>query len=99
MCGWEGMDAVPTWGGFGVGLLLGVRGKHEEGVQQCPPGVHLGTGALQHLYQWHRQWDRRHPQQRAGDVVEGRDSIQRHQGGAGGCEGPSNPNVQWFFFL
>ena len=29
----------------------------------CPPGVWLGTTALQYLYQWHREWDWVQPQQ------------------------------------
>lgn len=31
--------------------------------QWCPLSASTGSGALEHLHQWHRQWDRMRPQQ------------------------------------
>ena len=49
-----------------------------------PQGVCLGTSTLQHLYQWHRQWDQFFPSRFAdhskmggtADTIKGRDAIQ-----------------------
>jgi len=42
----------------------------EASHEWCPPGVCHGTSALQHLYQWHRQWDQVHSVSKFADDIK-----------------------------